>query len=209
MSITYKDIYEQFNRQRVDKVANDPDYTGTALTSGNIAYGKRYEFIAVGTGADFTNVGCDADPVAGDYFYATTTAPPTLWGSGTSIYAGMSPVDIISNEIANCKTKFTSIAEFCDTTFEEDDAETMLAMKYYTMYLLYLRSQNEKQGEGEYKMAISLLTELYGNGVIDYFQGNRRTDTEKKATSEKIAEVSVIDWDSDDYDEIFADDDDE
>lgn len=204
-TLTYKDIYEQFNRSRVVKVANDPDYTGDSITSGVLQVGVRYEFITVGTGADFTNVGCDADPVAGDYFYATANLAPTVYGIGTAIYAGMSPQDVVENEIANCRVEFNAIAEYCDAVFSEGGSSTQMAMKYYTMFLLYLRAQNEKQGEGEYKTAYSMLIKLYGSRVIDYFNGVRR-DEQIKASTQKICEVSNIDWNADDYDEIFADD---
>jgi len=200
MSVLYTDIYEQFNRQRVVKLAYDPDYSSTAITSGSLTKEKRYEFITAGSGADFSNVGLTEAIAIGVNFYCTLTAAPTAWG-GASIYVGMSPSDIVENEIANTRNKFTAIANYCDVDFTESDEQIALAMKYFTMYLLTVRNQNEKQGEEEYKFAISLLVEKWGDSVTGYLKGNQKISEFENPVREKIAEVSNIDYEDDDIED--------
>lgn len=201
-SLTYTDIYTKFTRTRVVMLAKDPDYSGVAITSGSLTIDKRYKFTATGTSANFSNVGFTGTIAIGQAFYATATATPTTWG-GASVYAGMSPADIIEEEIANCRLKFESIADFCDADFVEDSADEIgLAMKYYTMFLLYQRSQNEKQGESEYNSAIKILTEQWGQGVNDYLEGTKQQSPDNSALlTEKTADVTNIDYSTDDMEE--------
>ena len=102
MAVVYTDIYEQFNKSRVDKVADDSDYTGTAITSGNLIEDKRYTFISIGSGANFENLGsvATASLAIDQSFYSLLTDAPTAWG-GASLYEALSPSDIIEVEIAN------------------------------------------------------------------------------------------------------------
>lgn len=201
MTVVYTDIYEQFNKPRVDKIAYSSDYTGDAITSGTLEKDVRYTFTSIGSGANFNNLGSliTASLVVGQYFYATSSASPTAWG-GAELYDYMSPSDIITNEIANTRVKFQAIAEYCGTTFSEDDFEVALAVKYFTMYLLYLRSQSEEQGDAEYKMAISILTEQWGNSVLDFLGGITQEDggvEVKQISSEKAVDVTIPDWEDD------------
>jgi len=203
MAVVYTDIYEQFNKPRVDKVAYSSDYSGEVITSGDLEKDVRYTFISIGSGADFSNLGAESALATDQYFYATEAGSPTNWG-GAELYAYMSPSDIITNEIANAVVKFQSIADYCGTTYSTDNLEIALALKYFTFYLLYLRSQSEDQGKGEYDVAISILTEQWGNSVIDYFAGvSQNTDTDiaiVEMSNEKTVIVSVPDWeDVEDY----------
>jgi len=200
MALTYTDIYEKFNRSRIEKMAYDPDYSATAISSGSLTRGKRYEFITAGTAANFTNVGCTATIAIGVSFYATASVAPTAWGSAT-VYSGMSPEDIVEVELADCRDKFTAIAGYCQAAFDESDTQIALAMKYFTMYLLYVRDQNEKQGEGEYTVAMSILTEVWGNGVKSYIYG---TPKSAETMDVKIAEITnAYDDDEDDIADLI------
>lgn len=200
-SLTFQDMYEQFTRSRIVALAKDPDYTGTAISSGALTIEKRYEFITAGTAADFTNVGFTGTIAAGEFFYATASAAPTAWGSAT-IYCGQLPSDIVENEIENTRLKFAAIAEFCGATFTEDNTTQIgLAMKYYAMYLLYVRSQNEKQGETERDIAIGILTELWGENVTLYLSGQAKSEGTDESLREKIATVGNIDYSEDDIED--------
>jgi hypothetical protein len=200
MPLLYTDIYEQFGRERVTKLAFDRDYSETAITSGTLTKDKRYCFIAAGSGAVFTNVGLTATVAIGVSFYSTKTAAPTTWG-GASVYVGMSSADIVENEIENCRNTFESIANYCDVTFAEDDEQVSLAMKYYTMYLLYVRSQNEAQGVAERATAIYVLVGEWGDSVKAYFDGLPKNNITASPESEKIADVANIDYETDDMED--------
>jgi hypothetical protein len=202
-SLTFQDMYEQFTRSRIVALAKDPDYTGTVISSGSLTIEKRYQFITAGTSANFGNVGFTGTIAAGQFFYATASVAPTSWGSpAATIYCGQLPSDIVENEIENTRLKFAAIAEFCGATFTEDSAtEIGMAMKYYTMYLLYVRSQNEKQGETERDIAIGILTELWGENVNTYLSGQAKSEGTDESLREKIATVDNIDYSEDDIED--------
>ena len=115
------------------------------------------------------------------------------------MYSNLSPSDIVEIEIANSRVKFDAIASYCGTSFDEANDQAGLALKYYTMYLLYVRSQSDNQGLGEYQIAMSILTELWGNSVKDYLEGKPQNDTveEKVLDNQKGAVLTNIDYEDD------------
>ena len=200
MSVIYTDLYETFGYDRVRSLAYDRYYTGTLLTSGTIEVGYRYACADVGTLNDCTNVGADATVEVGDYFYAIGTTP-TTWG-GCSIYKGQSQTDILNKILEDARSHFNSIAEFCNVTYSEED-EIANALKYYSIYLLYVRNQKFEEGLDEKKIAYEILVQQWGDSVRLFLEGGQLNREVEPILREPT--VSVTREDHAEYDEIDVD----
>lgn len=189
--VTFENVYQVFGQDQVDQLAFEYGYD--VVSAGLLVAGDRYLILEATGTTDFTMVGASSNDV-GTSFRATSSLIIPDWNGG-ELQRGYSKQEIIEIQIAEARDKLKAEANKAGHEYDESQDYQQNFIVYYTMYLLYMRNNNEKQGYHERKEAMLQLHRYWGNTIFD---GENLENQDTKPMNTATAKVTTPTWEDED-----------